>query len=715
MKIKELKLFNFKSYEGEVVFNLQTTNEKKVILIGGKNGAGKSSFFDALKICIYGPAAYKYESINTIYINKIKSFINHKSFTTDNAKAFVEVVLTIEEELELNEYVLKREWNFEQRKLIESFYVKRDGIELDDSSKQVFSNYIQSKIPSKLFEFFFFDGESLASFFLGKDSNAFLKDSFLALSNLDTFEILAHFLNLKQNSLKGLSKEEEDISNKFTELNNDFSEAIKRRDELEEQIVNLSTENENNKLEKENNEYHFRISGGILNDEKERITAEINSKELVRQELNTQIKDYCNEVLPFYILNPQLKDLSIQLKKEEDFQIKNALKDRLDNLNFEDLFDGLTSEISFNPSQNEKLRERLLGKIIDRSARNVTVLHGLSNDSKGIVENQISTIINYTEDPKTYFNELKNIGSDILTLRDKLKLSQNEEYINSYLAKQMELTTQIERNENDRTNLINEKNVLLERINQLTKEIQNVKDQRYSLLQSNSIVKITEDIKALIDSLITELLQEKIIEIKKYFMEIFGSLIRKDRYIDSIDIDANFNISLYSNRFYTSDEILSMLSNIGFDEIQSKYGQRFIEDLFSSYKCSNKSLLMTQLKENNITSKLRTKVDLNELSNGEKQIYILCLYWALVKTSNVDIPFIIDTPYSRIDEIHRYNINNVFLPNISSQVIILSTDTEVNEESYQQLKKYLSNEYLLNYQDQYRKTYVENRYFFEVN
>jgi DNA sulfur modification protein DndD len=257
--------------------------------------------------------------------------------------------------------------------------------------------------------------------------------------------------------------------------------------------------------------------------------------------------------------------------------------------------------------------------------------------------------------------------------------------------------------------------VLLERINQLTKEIQNVKDQRYSLLQSNSIVKITEDIKALIDSLITELLQEKIIEIKKYFMEIFGSLIRKDRYIDSIDIDANFNISLYSNRFYTSDEILSMLSNIGFDEIQSKYGQRFIEDLFSSYKCSNKSLLMTQLKENNITSKLRTKVDLNELSNGEKQIYILCLYWALVKTSNVDIPFIIDTPYSRIDEIHRYNINNVFLPNISSQVIILSTDTEVNEESYQQLKKYLSNEYLLNYQDQYRKTYVENRYFFEVN
>ena len=82
--------------------------------------------------------------------------------------------------------------------------------------------------------------------------------------------------------------------------------------------------------------------------------------------------------------------------------------------------------------------------------------------------------------------------------------------------------------------------------------------------------------------------------------------------------------------------------------------------------------------------------------------------------SDQDIPFIIDTPYARIDASHRKEISEKFFPNISKQVIILSTDEEINEEYYKILKPYIAREYMLVNDENQNRTSIENRYFFEV-
>lgn len=82
--------------------------------------------------------------------------------------------------------------------------------------------------------------------------------------------------------------------------------------------------------------------------------------------------------------------------------------------------------------------------------------------------------------------------------------------------------------------------------------------------------------------------------------------------------------------------------------------------------------------------------------------------------SDQDIPFIIDTPYARIDASHRKEISEKFFPNISKQVIILSTDEEINEEYYKILKPYIAREYMLVNDENQNRTSVENHYFFEV-
>ena len=72
----------------------------------------------------------------------------------------------------------------------------------------------------------------------------------------------------------------------------------------------------------------------------------------------------------------------------------------------------------------------------------------------------------------------------------------------------------------------------------------------------------------------------------------------------------------------------------------------------------------------------------------------------------------IDTPYARIDANHRKEISEKFFPNISKQVIILSTDEEINEEFYTILKPYIAKEYLLTNDENQNRTTIEQHYFF---
>ena len=96
---------------------------------------------------------------------------------------------------------------------------------------------------------------------------------------------------------------------------------------------------------------------------------------------------------------------------------------------------------------------------------------------------------------------------------------------------------------------------------------------------------------------------------------------------------------------------------------------------------------------------------------GEQQIYTTALLWALAKTSGKSLPMILDTPLGRLDSSHRQLLVERYFPYASHQVILLSTDTEIDKPLHLLLEPHISQTFHLAYQKTEGITTIERGYF----
>lgn len=108
------------------------------------------------------------------------------------------------------------------------------------------------------------------------------------------------------------------------------------------------------------------------------------------------------------------------------------------------------------------------------------------------------------------------------------------------------------------------------------------------------------------------------------------------------------------------------------------------------------------------------EIDKSQLSAGEKQIYAIAMLEALARTSGRRLPVVIDTPLGRLDSHHRSNLVNRYFPTASHQVVLLSTDTEVDESFYGDLSPYISHAFEIRYDDKARSASVREGYFWRT-
>jgi hypothetical protein len=101
------------------------------------------------------------------------------------------------------------------------------------------------------------------------------------------------------------------------------------------------------------------------------------------------------------------------------------------------------------------------------------------------------------------------------------------------------------------------------------------------------------------------------------------------------------------------------------------------------------------------------------LSEGEKQIFAVSVLWGLARAAARPLPAVIDTPMARLDATHRRHLVERYFPHASHQVVIFSTDTEVDRESYRLLQPAIARAYHLHYDEAGRYTVGEEGYFWK--
>ena len=193
-----------------------------------------------------------------------------------------------------------------------------------------------------------------------------------------------------------------------------------------------------------------------------------------------------------------------------------------------------------------------------------------------------------------------------------------------------------------------------------------------------------------------KLLRTQIDKVENNFKKIFSKIINKEDFIDGIYIDEKLNIYPYKNHRVKKSQIIeAMKKTKSLEEYVGKIGMEIINEKMND---ENDYIDIP----NEITS---------PFSQGEKQVYIMSIYFALMQISRVDVPFVIDTPFARIDTEHRSKIVKNFFTKLKGQVFILSTDEEINNDYMKNIKPNVSNQYLLEYVSRGKTKVLKDQYF----
>ncbi|KWC21931.1 DNA sulfur modification protein DndD [Burkholderia ubonensis] len=94
------------------------------------------------------------------------------------------------------------------------------------------------------------------------------------------------------------------------------------------------------------------------------------------------------------------------------------------------------------------------------------------------------------------------------------------------------------------------------------------------------------------------------------------------------------------------------------------------------------------------------ELPMDRMSAGERQMLAISVLSALIKERKGRFPVVVDTPLARLDGQHRTSLIKRFFATVSHQVLVLSTDEEVEGAAYEALRPHMNREYILYFDDE---------------
>lgn len=660
MHFSEIELYNFGIYKGQHNIELIDQRKKKnITLVGGMNGRGKTTILDAIFLCLYGRKAIEYIVGKKEAYNKVlKDRINKSA---DDKTTHVKITLVMDDD-EDTIISITRTWSQANSKISTDLIVEKNGIE-DTYLSENWEYYVEELIPYGIAKFFFFDNEKISQI---ADDDAFdkIKDSIKSVMGVTTVETLCTHIekirkdknaSLKKTSAPALTKESEELSTVIEDYETKIRNLYAQRAALFPELEKTA-----NKLEE--TEQSFWKKGGNLG---------LNHDDIIREQHELKNRESA------------LKEQAIALASSPATPMCLCKELAVTTYN-EIMSNEKTRAVKYSYPIVSKLYKSLLEEFKGN--------YSASTDSYKTLSKLVKAQLKKLED---------EIGSEAVNAITPLAKSLIEKFISEDIA----------RISSEAMSIVSENKKVIIALEQLEVHLS-------SSAEKNDTVKLLNEIKEL-QAKKTELETE----ISRCDDQIHSAQFEKEQFKRQLN---KVLLKIASNADTSDDnvriiEYSTMILDVMHEFVRRLQAQKvgiLEKNITSCFKfLAQKQAIITSIIIDPETLDITLKdykggvLLKDQLSAGEKQMFAISILWGLALSSGYKLPVIIDTPMARLDSAHRSNFINKYLPNASSQVIVLSTDEEINGKYLDDIKAYVNKAYTLIYNDSEKCSTIEPGYF----
>jgi DNA sulfur modification protein DndD len=663
MIIRELQLHDFGAYSGQQIFNLSPVDTENymrpLILIRGKNGVGKSTVLEAIRLCLHGPLALGQSISRREYEDYLASRI-HRALNAAEAPqaAYVGVSFDYVVMGRKRHYEIHRAWRTRTNGVVEQLDILEDSKPIVNMSLDQKEALLRELIPPSVTQVFLFDSEKLHMLAADGTSNNVLREMVRTLLGLDIVSRLQRDLDiyLSRQETSGDLGTQEEYGNALLAAKSLSDQLGKLSSRLQEKEAEVSAKREERHLQ----EQRISRDGGVFAEDYAKLKSARDqfANEIARQ--RQEIQDLASGLMPFAICPKMCGLVAKKLEDEAEYQTRKSSGVLTQNLlgMIVDRFhsDGFWEETGINlPSDQRNL---LIAKLLEDlnpepiSLSEAPLLLPVSERDREILLEWIQSA--GAQVPKSFCRtamQLRMTEEALGETEAQLARVPAEELLQPLVHKLHLVNDEI-------SHLQGEQLVIEEEIRRLTFElqqsewkVQNCRQRIVDLSKGQTRIELTGKAQAVLKEFNDILLCRKIEALEKALVERFSELCRKPSFAERIAIDPNtFAITMY------------------------RRGRVFSR---------------------------------SELSAGEKQLLATAVLWALRDVSRLPIPVFVDTPVARLDVDHREAMIGSFLPKVSHQTVLLTTDAEMDQETLDLLEPLVSRRYELEYQDETGVTQVK--------
>jgi DNA sulfur modification protein DndD len=648
-----LTLENFGVYRGEHKVMLTPEPGRPVLLFGGLNGGGKTTLLDAFQLVLFGKLSRNSNRGRLGYQDYLLSCINRAVEPTVGAGLALEFRFRRAGREE--RYRVSRTWRISGAGLKETVEVELNGV-LDANVTERWQEFVEELLPSQIADLFFFDGEKIEQLADLDRSADLLKVGIHALLGLDLVDHLSRSLSvIERRRRTGLGDRQ--VSGELGSLENEAVVLEGRAEGIA--LKRAAVRNELDQAERilDELERQFRTQGGELYNQKEVLEARAASAKRNHDGIADQLRELAAADAPLLLISKLLCDAESAVREEQEAREAQTLLKVLE-VRDSDVSNLIQRHCASRESVSaiESYLARSRAELATKAGYPIVI--GVNPGVfSGLSAEKLTELLGRMRRAVAEFDDAT---SEITSCESNRLAIPSEEAIGHLLS-----TLDAERRRV--AGLRSRFELLGQERQQLAMDMERLKSKRRILHEaymsarladetSERVIRHSQKARDTLERFRSAVASRNLDRLERFIAEAFAQLLRKKTLIRSVRIDPEtFALHMHDSH---GDEIAP-----------------------------------------------------TRLSAGERQLLAVAILWSLARASGRALPTVIDTPLGRLDGTHRRLLVQNYFPAVSHQVILLSTDKEIEGAYYESLSPYVARAYQIVHREEERSSAFLPGYF----